>query len=97
MPKTFIYLLLITLFLIFACQKSDYQAVKQYTIEQFRNTESIFGSSFSADEKTILFSSNKTGIYNTFFIPVDGGKPTQITSSEDNAIFAISYLPNDRY
>jgi dipeptidyl aminopeptidase/acylaminoacyl peptidase len=79
----------------FACQKSEHRAVKQYTIEQFMNTVSIRDSSFSADEKTILFSSNQSGIYNAFTIPAEGGKPTQITNSADNAIFVISFFPHD--
>ena len=40
---------------------------KQYTIDQFLNTTSISGASFSADESRILFSSNKTGIWNVLF------------------------------
>ena len=46
---------------------------KQYTIEQFLNTTSISGASFSADESRILFSSNKTGIWNAYTVPVGGG------------------------
>lgn len=79
----------------FACKKTEYLEVKQYTIEQFMDTVSIFGSSFSHDEKTILFSSNKTGIYNAFTIPVDGGEPAQLTFSEGDAIFALSFFPED--
>ncbi len=37
---------------------------KEYTIEQFMNTTRINSSAFSADEKSILFSSNKSGIWN---------------------------------
>ena len=77
------------------CQRSDYREVKQYTIEQFMNTTSISGSSFSHDEKTILFSSNESGIYNAYTIPTEGGEPTQITDSEENSIFSISFFPND--
>ena len=46
---------------------------KQYTIEQFLNTTAIGGASFSADESRILFSSNKTGIWNAYTVPVGGG------------------------
>jgi len=93
----FISLILLVGLVLFACQKSDYdyREVKQYTIEQFKNTISIFGSSYSYDEKTILFSSNKTGIYNAYTIPVEGGEPTQITDSKDNSIFALSFFPRD--
>jgi hypothetical protein len=37
--------------------------LKQYTIEQFLGTTSIGGASFSPDESRLLFSSNKTGIW----------------------------------
>ncbi len=80
----------------FGCQKRGERPIKQYTIEQFMNTTNIFGSSFSPDEKTILFSSNKTGIYNAYTMPVTGGEPVAITDSKDNSIFAISFFPNDK-
>jgi dipeptidyl aminopeptidase/acylaminoacyl peptidase len=76
-------------------QKSDYREVKQYSIEQFMKTVSIGGSSFSSDEQRILFSSNKTGVFNAFTVPVSGGEPTQITNSTTNAIYAISFFPQD--
>ena len=68
---------------------------KQYTIEQFMDTTRVSGSSFSPDEKSILFSSNKTGIFNAYTIPVAGGAPQQLTSSTKESTFAVSYFPND--
>ena len=68
---------------------------KQYTIEQFLSTTAISGASFSADEKKILFSSNKTGIFNVYSIPVAGGEPTAITSSTTDTTVAVSYFPKD--
>ena len=87
----------LVLFGLFAgCQpKSDYREVKQYPIEQFMKTVAIGGSSFSHDERLILFSSNKTGIYNAFTVPVGGGEPTQLTNSTTNSVFAISFFPED--
>ncbi|UCC38945.1 MAG: S9 family peptidase [Candidatus Aminicenantes bacterium] len=95
MHKKIISVVLLIALVSFACKKSDYREVNKYTIEQFMDTVSISGSSFSADETKILFSSNQTGIYNAFTIPVEGGEPTQITQSEDDAIFVISFFPND--
>jgi dipeptidyl aminopeptidase/acylaminoacyl peptidase len=69
--------------------------VKQYTIEQFMDTVSLSGASFSADESKILFSSNKTGIFNAYSVPVAGGEPTPITTSTTDAIRAIAYFPKD--
>jgi dipeptidyl aminopeptidase/acylaminoacyl peptidase len=71
------------------------QQVKQYTIEQFMNTVRLGGSSFSADEKAILFHSNKTGIFNVYSVPVTGGEATQLTSNAKESTFAVSYFPND--
>lgn len=88
-------LFLVSLFVFLSCQKSEYREVKQYTIEQFTKTVSLFGSSFSYDEKDILFTSNKTGIYNVYSIPVEGGEPTALTNSDKESIYAISYFPKD--
>ena len=51
---------------------------KQYTIEQFLDTESVVGMSFSYDAKRILYSSNRSGIFNAYVRPVTGGEPTAI-------------------
>ncbi|MCY1019957.1 S9 family peptidase [Pyxidicoccus sp. MSG2] len=67
---------------------------KQYTVEQFMKTTSVRGASFSPDEKRLLFSSNQTGIYNLFSVPVAGGKPTQLTRATDST-WAVGYFPKD--
>lgn len=69
--------------------------VKQYSIEQFLNTTKISGSSFSSDDKDLLFSSNKTGIFNVYSVAVSGGEPKQLTHSTTESTFAISYFPGD--
>ena len=74
----------------------DCREVKKYSIEQFMKTISIGGSSFSFDEKSILFSSDQTGVFNAFVLPVKGGEPTQVTFSKDDSIFALSFLPHDK-
>jgi len=71
------------------------RAVKQYSIEQFMDTVRVGGSSFSSDEKSILFHSNKSGIFNVYSIPVAGGAPKQLTNSTKESTFAVSYFPAD--
>jgi dipeptidyl aminopeptidase/acylaminoacyl peptidase len=71
------------------------RSIKQYTIEQFLTTTAIGGSSFSPDEKSILFSSNKSGIYNVYSVPVTGGEPKQLTRSTTESTFSVGYFPND--
>lgn len=58
-------------------------------------TTLISALSFAHDEKSILVSSNQTGIFNAFAIPVDGGPTRQVTYSTDEDIRAISCFPND--
>jgi dipeptidyl aminopeptidase/acylaminoacyl peptidase len=85
--------------LIAACpavaQQKKTQPVKEYTIEQFMNTVRIGGSSFSSDEKSVLFHTNKTGIYNVYSAPVSGGAAAQLTNSTKESTFAVSYFPKD--
>ena len=76
-------------------QTKQAQPVKEYTIEQFMNTVRIGGSSFSSDEKSILFHNNKTGIFNVYSVPVTGGAPAQLTNSTKESTYAVSYFPTD--
>ena len=81
--------------IVLSSQLAVAQQVKQYTIEQFMNTMRIGGSSFSADEKSILFDTNQTGIFNVYSVPVTGGAATQLTNNAKESTFAVSYFPND--
>jgi dipeptidyl aminopeptidase/acylaminoacyl peptidase len=75
--------------------KNVARPTKQYTIEQFYATIGVRDASFSSDEKRILFSSNQTGVYNVYSIPVTGGVPTPLTMSTTDTTFAVSYFPSD--
>jgi len=68
---------------------------KQYTIEQFMNVTGVRSAGFSADESRLLFSSNKTGIWNVYSIPVGGGEWAPITTSTVDSTYAIAYFPAD--
>jgi dipeptidyl aminopeptidase/acylaminoacyl peptidase len=58
-------------------------------------TTSVMGASFSADEKRILFSSNATGIFNAYTLPVEGGVPEPLTRSRVDSTFSVSFFPHD--
>ena len=83
------------LVLVVSAAVAQTKPVKEYTIEQFMNTVRIGGSSFSSDEKSLLFHNNKTGIFNVYSVPVTGGAPTQLTSSTKESTFSVAYLPTD--
>ncbi len=81
--------------LLFACTDGKHRKVERYTIEQMMNTTTIFGSDFSKDVSKILFTSDKSGVFNAYEIPIEGGDAQQLTHSDSSAIYAISYCPND--
>jgi dipeptidyl aminopeptidase/acylaminoacyl peptidase len=68
---------------------------KLYTIEQFMATTAVSGASFSPDETKLLFSSNGTGIFNAYVVPLKGGEPKQVTASTTDTTLAVSYFPKD--
>ena len=69
--------------------------IQNYTINQFMDNESVSGGSFSSDNSKLLVSSNRSGIYNVYTIPVTGGELKPITQSDSTSYFANSYFPND--
>jgi dipeptidyl aminopeptidase/acylaminoacyl peptidase len=74
--------------------------VQRYSASQFFNTTTVMlpdpdGYAFSADKSSILMSSDQDGVFNAYALPVDGGDAVKLTDSDDNAIFAVSYFPND--
>ena len=64
-------------------------------MEDFYGNASFDGASWSPDAKTILVSSNISGIWNAYTISASGGAPTPLTRSTTNSIRAISYFPAD--
>lgn len=68
---------------------------KQYTIEDFIASTGVTGASFSADESKILFSSNKSGVWNVYSMPVAGGEWTTVTSSTTDNNYGVGYFPAD--
>lgn len=86
--------LFITSLMLFLCSSNQAKEVKKYTIEQFYQNTNIWGGSFAPDESKLLVTTNETGIYNAFALPVDGSKPQQLTHSVKESYFATSYVPN---
>ncbi len=71
------------------------QEVKEYTIQQFLATTALGGGIFSHDNRSLLVHSDASGVFNAYAYPTDGGEPTQLTFSEDDAIFVFDYFPTD--
>lgn len=71
---------------------------REYTIEQFLQTVSISGASFTAGEKRLLFSSNRTGIFNVDSVAISGGAATTtpLTRSTTDSTYLVSAFPRDQ-
>src|SRR5512143_1225093 len=48
--------------------------VPQYSIEDFLATTTMRGADFSPDRGSILVSSDRTGVFNAYAVPVAGGE-----------------------
>ncbi len=69
--------------------------ITQYSIEQFMDTERIGGASFSPDATRVAFSSNRSGVFNLYAMPVDGSEAVALTDSTTDPKFVNAYFPND--
>lgn len=70
------------------------QSVKQYDAETFFESTSYFGSSFSADGRSILIGSDETGIFNLYKMDIQTGKKTALTTAKDTS-YPVSFFPHD--
>ena len=87
---------LVLLFAAWSCTpKAEEKKPSVYSMAQFMDIVQINGGSFSQDETKLLISSKETGIFNAFEIDIQSGEQKQLTKSDDNAIFAYSYFPDD--
>jgi len=85
-----------TLILGLSCAPAPVEEeIPRYSIEAFLGTTGYRGASFSPDNSKLLVSSDATGIFNAFEIPVAGGEPVQLTDSTTDSIFAVAYFPED--
>lgn len=69
--------------------------VPKYSADTFYQTTSFGGANFSHDGKTLLVNSDQTGVFNAYAYAADGSSVTQLTHSDTNAIFGISFFPHD--
>ena len=69
--------------------------IRQYSIEDFMANTRYTGASWSPDDSKILVSHNRSGIFNVYALPVNGGDEIPLTSSTTDAFFAVSYFNDD--
>lgn len=81
-------------------QSADSLPVPRYSARTFYETTSYDlvppkGRAFSSDGDSLLISSDETGVYNAWVLPLDGTPPQPLTGSNDDAVFALSWFPDD--
>jgi len=81
--------------LVASGQAQEAREVPKYDARTFYDTIGFFGASFSADEKRLLITSDASGVFNAYSVPVEGGELTRMTDSKTSAILAVSYFPHD--
>lgn len=83
-------------FALLGCSMSDTpQPAPRYDARTFFETTSITGASFSHDEERILVSTDASGVFNAYSQPFEGGPPEQLTHSDTDSVFAVSWFPGD--
>jgi len=68
---------------------------RQYAIADFVETTGVADASFSPDETRVLFSSNRSGIWNAYTMAVAGGDWTPVTQSTTDNNNAVAWFPTD--
>jgi prolyl oligopeptidase len=71
---------------------NDFQT---YSAEEFFKTTSVFGSSINHDNTAVLVSSDETGIFNAYRVPLDGSAKIALTASTAESIYVYSWFPSD--
>jgi len=74
--------------------------VPEYSAETFYQTVSYglassAGKVFSAEGERLLVSSDKTGVFNAYALTTADGSLEQLTESESDAVFGVSWFPDD--
>ncbi|MEJ2383730.1 MAG: S9 family peptidase [Xanthomonadales bacterium] len=75
-------------------------SIPSYSAEVFYATTTFLlapgaGHAFSPASDKVLISSDESGVFNAYALPVAGGEPLALTASSDDAVFAISWFPED--
>jgi len=75
-------------------------SIPEYSAEAFfaTTTYGLVGASghaFAADGQSLLITSDASGVFNAYSLSLESGETTPLTTSDDNAVFAVSWFPND--
>ena len=87
------FLKLITVFfLVISC--TDTQNIQQYSIETLMSNNRSSGGYFSKDADKLIYSSDKSGIFNIYEVDLSNNEETQLTYSKEESFFVRGYSPS---
>ena len=89
--KFFLNLIVLFLFLT-SCSESQ-NKFQQYSIETLMSNNRSSGGYFSKDAKKLIYSSDKSGIFNIYEVDLETKLEKQITYSKEESFFVRSYSP----
>jgi len=84
--------LLSTLLMFISCDQISKEH-QQYSIETLMSNNRSSGGYFSKDGSKLLYSSDRSGIFNIYEVDLNTDKETQVTSSTEESYFAQGYSP----
>ena len=88
-----VFLKLLPLFiLVISCTESE-KNIQQYSIETLMSNNRSSGGSFSKDASKLVYSSDKSGIFNIYEVNLENNIETQITDSKEESFFVRGYSP----
>ena len=79
-------------FLVISC--TDTQNIQQYSIETLMSNNRSSGGYFSKDADKLIYSSDKSGIFNIYEVDLSTNEETQLTDSKEESFFVRGYSPN---
>jgi len=68
---------------------------RRYDARTLYSTTTYQGASFSHDGDELLVSSDQSGIFNVYALRIEDGTLRQLTASQTDATFAVSWFPDD--
>ena len=87
------FLKLITLSLIIVSCNGLQNNIEQYSIETFMSNNRSSGGYFSKDANKLIYSSDKSGIFNIYEVDLKTNEETQLTDSKEESFFSRGYSP----
>ena len=87
------FLKLITLSLVTISCNGLQNNIEQYSIETLMSNNRTSGGYFSKDANKLIYSSDKSGIFNIYEVDLKTNEEIQLTDSKEESFFARGYSP----